>query len=177
MQHYVAFVHGKPGTYGISFPDFPGCVSGGASVDAALKSGIDALHFHMEGMVEDGAVIPAPSSVEAVRASLQFAGELEDAVITLVPVVTPAGRPVRLNVSLDKALVTAIDEAAERTGQTRSGFLAEGARRLLTGRWRDTIDKRNDPPQESVTTHRRDGRVARTRTSGKASGNRVRSRR
>jgi predicted RNase H-like HicB family nuclease len=131
QQHYVALVHGAPGAYGISFPDFPGCISAGASVDAVVRLGIEALHYHMEGMVEDGAAIPAPSSVEDIRVNPEFSEDLRDAVVTLVPVVTPAGKPMRINVSLDEALVAAIDKAAERAGQTRSGFLAEAARRAL----------------------------------------------
>ncbi len=131
QQHYVALVHGKPGAYGISFPDFPGCVSAGASVDLAIQRGTDALHFHMEGMVEDGEPIPAPSAVEDIRTNRELAGDLREAIITLVPVVTPVGKPMRINVSLDEGLVSAIDKAAEKAGQTRSGFLAEAARRAL----------------------------------------------
>lgn len=135
MQHYVALVHGKAGAYGISFPDFPGCVSAGDTVDHALRSGIEALHLHMEGMIEDDAAIPAPRTVDAIRADPHFSDDLRDAVVAMVPVVPPAGKPIRLNVSLDAPLVVEIDAAAERMGQTRSGFLAEGARRMLTGRW------------------------------------------
>jgi metal-responsive CopG/Arc/MetJ family transcriptional regulator len=37
----------------------------------------------------------------------------------------------RINVSIDRSLLKRIDEAALRRGMTRSGFLAEGARKLL----------------------------------------------
>ncbi|TXL71191.1 ribbon-helix-helix protein, CopG family [Vineibacter terrae] len=131
MQHYIAFVHGEPGAYGISFPDFPGCISAGGTVEEAVSQGIEALHLHLEGMVEDGTPVPAPSAVEAIRANPEFAEELDGAVVTLVPVVTPAGKPLRINVSLDEALVAQIDKAAELAGVTRSGFLADAARRAL----------------------------------------------
>ncbi len=131
MQHYIALVHGEPGAYGISFPDFPGCISAGATVEEAVSQGIEALHLHLEGMVEDGTSVPAPSTVEAIRANPEFAEEIDGAVVTLVPVVTPAGKPLRINVSLDEALVAQIDKAAELAGVTRSGFLADAARRAL----------------------------------------------
>ena len=39
---YVAFVHrdDKPG-FGISFPDFPGCVSDGDTIDETIRRGAD----------------------------------------------------------------------------------------------------------------------------------------
>jgi metal-responsive CopG/Arc/MetJ family transcriptional regulator len=42
-----------------------------------------------------------------------------------------AGRTVRINVSLDKALVDQIDEAAEARGLTRSAFIAQAAREKI----------------------------------------------
>ena len=54
----VAVVHEEDGNYGISFPDFPGCVSAGATLDAAVERGRATLAFHVEGMVEDGDALP-----------------------------------------------------------------------------------------------------------------------
>ena len=48
----------------------------------------------------------------------------------MVPVEVPEGSA-RINVSIDRSLLKRIDEAAMRRGMTRSGFLAEGARKLL----------------------------------------------
>jgi predicted RNase H-like HicB family nuclease len=48
MVAVVALVHGEPGAYSISFPDFQGCVAGGATVDEALRRGREALAFHVE---------------------------------------------------------------------------------------------------------------------------------
>lgn len=58
MVSIVALIHGVPGGYGISFPDFPGCVSGGATVDEALRRGQVALDFHVESMIEVGEPLP-----------------------------------------------------------------------------------------------------------------------
>ena len=54
------------------------------------------------------------------------------AVLFAVPLLADAGRTVRLNISLDKALVDRIDAAAAR-GLTRSAFLAQAAREKIGG--------------------------------------------
>ena len=53
MVAVVAVVHGKAGAYGISFPDFQGCVAGGATVDEALRRGREGLTLHIEGMLDN----------------------------------------------------------------------------------------------------------------------------
>jgi predicted RNase H-like HicB family nuclease len=131
MRRFVGLVHKGKSGYGVSFPDFPGCVSAARSIEAVVEKGAEALRFHAEGMIEDGQAIPPPSSVEKLRANPEFAEDFADAVVVLVPMLPPRARAVRLNVSLDEGLVSAIDSAAGKTGLTRSGYLAEAARRML----------------------------------------------
>ena len=36
MPNYIAVVHKEPDSdYGVSFPDFPGCITAGKTIDAA----------------------------------------------------------------------------------------------------------------------------------------------
>ena len=127
MVKYPAVIHKDPDSaYGVSFPDFPGCISAGDTPEEALSMAEEALQLHVDGMVEDGEEIAAPSAIETTYADL--AGE--HAVVALVPVRLPAPTK-RVNISMDSALLEAIDDAARQNGLTRSGFLAEGARRLL----------------------------------------------
>ena len=139
MRRFVGLIHGGKSGYGISFPDFPGCISTARSIEAVVEKGAEALRFHIEGLIEDGEAIPPPSSVELLRANPEFAEDFADAVVVLVPMLPPRARAVRLNVSLDEGLVSAIDRAAGKTGLTRSGYLAEAARRMLID---DTFDVR-----------------------------------
>ena len=53
---------------GVSFPDLPGVISGGASLDEARSMAAEALALHLEGMVADGEAIPEPTTLEAVMA-------------------------------------------------------------------------------------------------------------
>jgi hypothetical protein len=42
----------------VSFPDFPGVVTAGKSLDDARAMAEEALAFHIEGMLADGEVVP-----------------------------------------------------------------------------------------------------------------------
>lgn len=68
MTHCIVLVHKERGSsYGVSFPDFPGCIAAAASYEAAVKQAAEALAFHAEGMQQDGADIPTPRSLEQIR--------------------------------------------------------------------------------------------------------------
>ena len=134
-MRYVAFLHddGEPG-FGISFPDFPGCISNGETVDDALRRGAEALAFHVEGMLADGESIPPPRSLHDVKADENLTGWLNGATIAFVPLILDKGSPRRINVSLDFGLLRAIDDEAKRRGMTRSAFLSSAARKEIEGR-------------------------------------------
>lgn len=68
MVAVVALVHGKPGACGISFPDFPGCIAGGETIDDALRRGRDALDFHVESMVVVGESLPKVRNLGEIEA-------------------------------------------------------------------------------------------------------------
>jgi predicted RNase H-like HicB family nuclease len=56
MNQYIALLHknGRKG-HGVSFPDFPGCVSAGKTIEDALRGAGEALALHVDGMRKDGA--------------------------------------------------------------------------------------------------------------------------
>ena len=105
--------------FGVSFPDFPGCVSAGETAEEALLGAQEALAGHVALMLEDGEELPKPSRLQDIAAQK----EASTVAVTLVPVVLPA-RARRVNVTLDEALLEEIDQI---TGN-HSGFLAELAR-------------------------------------------------
>jgi predicted RNase H-like HicB family nuclease len=132
MSRYVAIVDGTPGAYGVIVPDLPGCTSGGATVDEALRNAVEAVTLWVEDARTDGERIPKARSAEKVRADPEVAAALaEGGVLAYVPLVLDAARPVKANLSLDAGLLNAIDEAAERHGLTRSAFLASAAREKI----------------------------------------------
>ena len=111
--------------FGVSFPDFPGCVSAGETLEESLLGAQEALSGHVALMIADGDALPKPTSLEEVAAEK----ESSTVAITLVPVVLP-GRARRVNVTLDEALLEEIDQISNN----RSGFLAEAARAELARR-------------------------------------------
>ena len=69
MPNYIAVVHKEPDSdYGVSFPDFPGCITAGKTIDAAKDLAHEALLFHLEGMREDGERLPIPTNLEDIVA-------------------------------------------------------------------------------------------------------------
>ncbi len=124
MTSYVALLRKDEGSdYGVEFPDFPGCVTAGRSLDEARKMAAEALELHIEGMQEDGGAIPEPSSLDAIMTDPENA----NAVVFLVDVATRPAKSVRINIMLPADLIEAIDKVS----RNRSGFLAEAARLKL----------------------------------------------
>lgn len=107
---------------GVDFPDFPGCVTAGATIEDAVSMATEALEGHIAVMVDSGLEIPEPSLLDAVLANADNHG----AVPFLVPVEAPS-KPVRVNVIIPGRALRAIDAYAERHGMTRSGFLVRAA--------------------------------------------------
>ncbi|MBZ9815123.1 MULTISPECIES: type II toxin-antitoxin system HicB family antitoxin [unclassified Mesorhizobium] len=69
MQQYVGLIHQEGASdYGVSFPDFPGLITAGATVDEARDLAEEALAFHVAGMIEDGIAVPQPTSLEHIEA-------------------------------------------------------------------------------------------------------------
>jgi len=123
---------------GLAFRDFPGCVSAGGTLEETIERGHDALAAHVELTIEHDEPVPEPSPIDEIDEH----GDGEVVLKTLVRVDLP-GRTVRLSITMDEALAKAVDRTAAAEGVTRSGFLAEAARRLLrepAGAWADPTD-------------------------------------
>jgi predicted RNase H-like HicB family nuclease len=55
---YIALVHKDEGTsYGVSFPDVPGCIAAGETFEDAAANAADALAAHFAVMKADGDAI------------------------------------------------------------------------------------------------------------------------
>jgi predicted RNase H-like HicB family nuclease len=84
---YVAIIHKDPDSdFGVSFPDFPGCVTTGRTLDEAREMAREALAGHIAVMREGGDPIPGPSPPDAVMRNPEF----RDGVAFLVRVSEPA---------------------------------------------------------------------------------------
>lgn len=124
MAYAIGIIHEEKGVFGISFPDFPGAVSSGASLDEAAAKGAQMLAFHLEGMAEDGEAMPHLRSLAELRTAEP--DWLVGGVAVAVPVEMP-GKSVRINISVDERALERIDRAAKAAGKSRSGYLVEAA--------------------------------------------------
>ena len=104
MSYAIGLIHAEKGVYGISFPDFPGCISTGRSIDEAMAKGAQALALHVAGMIEDGEPLSILRSADELRADPEFAVDFDGATIVAVPVELPR-RAVRVNISIDEGLL------------------------------------------------------------------------
>lgn len=131
VRYYPAVIAAAGNGFGVVFPDFPGCVTLGATVAQAAREATEALALHVEGMAEDKEPLPSPTSIDAPLPD--WASESVGGTRVLVPVEVSA-RAARVNITLDEALLGRIDAAASEGGFTRSGFLAQAAREKLARR-------------------------------------------
>lgn len=131
-MRYIAFIHKEPDSvYGVSFPDLPGCISAGDTIDEAVQNAVEALAGHVRMLESDGDPVPAPRDFDAIMSDPDLEEDRQSAMTTIVPLVRDRGSTARINVSFDLGLLEAIDAAAKARRQTRSAFLASAARREI----------------------------------------------
>lgn len=128
MATYIALLRKDPDSdYGVEFPDFPGCVTAGATMDEARAMAEEALAVHIEGVLEDGDELPAPSPLDEIMAD----PDNRKAFAFLVAVPAVRTKTVRVNITLPEDVLARIDRFASDHGFTRSGFLVQAARRAV----------------------------------------------
>ena len=130
MANYIAVVHKDPKSdFGVSFPDFPGCVTAGSTIDEAKDMAYDALSLHIKGMMENGENIPAPSKLEDIMYDPDYA---DATAILIVSVSETKPRSVRVNITVPEDMLRKIDKIAKKRGMSRSSFLVHAAQNAIT---------------------------------------------
>jgi predicted RNase H-like HicB family nuclease len=88
---YVAVIHKDADSdFGVSFPDFPGCITAGRTLDEAKQMAFEALTGHIEAMVDMGETVPDASALDEVMRNPDY----QDGVAFLVNVKQPEKRSV-----------------------------------------------------------------------------------
>ena len=111
--------------FGVVVPDLPGCFSAGDTFEEALINAREAIELHVEGLLDAGEQVPAPSQVDKLVAD----PDLKDFVWAFIDVPAEAldNAVERVNVTIPRRVLHAIDQAAQRQHKTRSAFLTEAA--------------------------------------------------
>lgn len=116
--YYPAIVERGNDNFGVYFPDLPGCVSVGDTIQEAALGAEEALNGHLAVSAQHGDVIPDPSELDAIEPA---EGSVEVGRI-LVRGERP-GKAVRVQITLEEGLLARIDRKADN----RSRFLADAA--------------------------------------------------
>ncbi len=92
---YIGLVEKEPDSdYCVYFPDLPGCVTAGRTIEETREMAAEALALHLDGLAEDGDEIPAPSSADAILTH----PDASDALALLVVEALPVDAEVRISV-------------------------------------------------------------------------------
>jgi predicted RNase H-like HicB family nuclease len=87
MPHYIALIRkDTDGCYGVSFPDLPGVITGGDTIDEAMEEAAEVLQFAAEDWTNpDGSTgFKPPSTIEQLRSNPEFLEDAKDAVVAFV---------------------------------------------------------------------------------------------
>src|SRR5271169_6260736 len=129
-MNYIAFLHkDRKSDFGVSFPDFPGCITAGKTFEEAHRNAVDALTLHIEGMKEDGDTIRKPSALDNLEKHPGRPG----AMLFLVDIPSDE-KTVRVNITARQSQIDTIDRLAESVGMTRSAYIVRSAMKEIKRR-------------------------------------------
>ncbi len=120
---YPALIDGEKGAYGVSFPDLPGIVAMGDTIDEALMNAEEALRDYAIETEIDGDAIARPCELDEVVVD-------PGQILTAVPLIRQSGRSVRIHMAINEGVAVFIDSEANRRGMTRTAYVEWMARRI-----------------------------------------------
>jgi predicted RNase H-like HicB family nuclease len=119
---------GAHDTYGVWFPDFPGCIAAARSQEDAMGKAQEALAIAVERLAEREEALPAPSPFEAIEIPPGC-----DFVTYFAVGVEPPDPSERVNVYLPKGLIARADRWAAEFGMSRSSLFGLALSAILRG--------------------------------------------
>ena len=129
MSNYIAVVHKDSSSdFGVSFPDFPGCIAGGKSIDEVKDLSFEALSGHIKVMREFGEKIPNPSKLDDIVADKDYLNAIAFLVVSVPDL---KSKTVRVNITMPENILHQIDVTAKKRGMSRSSFLTHAAQNVI----------------------------------------------
>ena len=120
---YPALFHSNAddGSYTITYPDFPGCISEGKSLENALYMAQDALRVWIGYVLDEGETLPVPTPMRQIEPS-------PDEFVNMVRAVVQDNRAVRRTVSIPKWM----DDRVSAAGISLSKVLQDALKARLS---------------------------------------------
>lgn len=111
--------------FGVVVPDLPGCFSAGDTLEEAYANAVEAIEAWIETALDRGQPIPVAGDLLQHQRNTAYRGWLWGVVD--VDLAQLDDKVERVNITLPRRVLHAIDRHAARSGETRSGFLARAA--------------------------------------------------
>jgi predicted RNase H-like HicB family nuclease len=133
IVRYLVLVERDSAGFSVIIPDFPGAGTSGDSVEEALERAEVNLAAHIDGLIDEKLAIPEARLLDALKADPELADDwATNPIVAAVPVILPE-KSERINITIDSGLLRRVDRAAELSGETRSGYVAQALRERLAG--------------------------------------------
>ena len=133
--YFAAFIPSEDGGYDIDIPDVPNAFTSADSLEEAFSVAEELLKLMLRDLVCEKKFVPSPSSLkDAKNKATMHLREIKqkptgEILYQLIPAPNLDMAPVKVTISMPKAVLEEIDAKARRAGFTRSGFLAHAATR------------------------------------------------
>ena len=128
MTTYIALLRKDPDSdFGVDFPDFPGCITAGSTLEETRLMAQEALEAHLECLRELGQTIPRPSALDAIMADPENA----EAIPFPVSVRDHHSTGIEVNLTITTADLKKLDALARKRGKSRSAVLMDAVRRMI----------------------------------------------
>ena|SRR3990167_1745506 len=132
VKPYPAILEPTREGYSVFFPDLPGAVSAGCDYEEAIMNAEECLSLHLYGMLNDAERLPRPTHMSNVIKKLEE-GELVALIHPDVFAVKARqeDKAIRINITLPKSLLEAVDVRAHQLGIDRSKLLQKAVREII----------------------------------------------
>ena len=138
-MRYAVVIHkssdDEAGSFGVTVPDLPGCISVGDTLDEAFIMVEEAIIGHIETLLMTAQPVPPMRPLEEHRAHEDYQDALYWGFVEVDLKHIPAQR-VRVNIMVPTRLMVAVDEQAKLDGETRSSFMVKAASEYMRSKAR-----------------------------------------
>jgi predicted RNase H-like HicB family nuclease len=135
LKNYIAVVHKeKTSDFGVSFPDFPGCITAAGDLDEAKEMAVEALSGHISMMLEDGDKIPSPTSLAKFKPAKEYKNSIYCLIEVMPKVKVKPKKAARINITMEPDLLHDLDEMASDSGIPRSVLIAKAVETYIESR-------------------------------------------